>query len=55
MTIEEQNWVKTLKRLAAISDRTVPELLNSYWECETDCVNSIVPYAEKQMSEEVTA
>ena len=46
MTTEEKNWLKTLKRLAAISGQSVPELLNSYWECETDCVNNIIPYKE---------
>ncbi len=53
MSPEEKNWIITLKRLAAISGKSVPELLNDYWECETDHVNSIQPFAGNQLDSEL--
>ena len=53
MSVEEQNWITTLIRLAAISGNTVPELLNNYWGCETDCVNSIVPFTDNDLHTEL--
>ena len=49
MTTEEKDWIITLKRLAAITGGTVPELLNGYWECETDYVNSIKPFTGNRL------
>ena len=49
MTEQEKHWIVILKRLAGISGKTVPELLNSYWECETDCVNNIMPCTDADL------
>ncbi len=53
MNEQEKNWIAILKRLAAISGKNVPELLNSYWECETDYVNSIKPFTGAELESEL--
>jgi len=46
MKKEHKYWIEVLEKLSMISGQSVPDMLNDYWECETDCLSGKKPFID---------